>query len=353
MVENKQEIASKLAELLEFLTIKFGFQVIYDLSQTVISFTKIAQRSGITLSRVILTSFMKIFTRAHTNEDMKIGKLTFLSYFVNTKSLNNFPNEYKDFVVKKYKREKLKFAIDDIKDGYPELLRLYTLDVLQVSMEVENEFITPSDLRFIFANFGYFLTTFKWELISYMKMMREMFYINKAHLFDYYELFNGLYDAVLLSGPYYGNSILPQSWNKPGELFDYFLDRLLGWENSYVKNVWGWQPSNQHFAIRIKANYFFYKLVNLMANYNEMKNNKLTFAVIENDDDFLIHKFTLIKEYKNLLSNLKRELLDIKHKGFNYKIFSKANLKKENFDQLEPKLEIAKRIEELRREFDD
>ena len=166
-------------------------------------------------------------------------------------------------------------------------------------MEVENEFITSSDLRFIFANFGYFLTTFKWELISYMKMMREMFYINKAHLFDYYELFNGLYDAVLLSGPYYGNSILPQSWNKPGELFDYFLDRLLGWENSYVKNVWGWQPSNQHFAIRIKANYFFYKLVNLMANYNEMKNNKLTFAVIENDDDLQDKIIALAEIEKN------------------------------------------------------
>ena len=348
--ENGAEIANKLTELLEFLVQKYGFKIVHDLSQDVMFFVKANQHNSDSLSRLILTSFMKIFTRARSNEDMKIGKLTFLSYFANTDIFENFPTEYKDFLVKKYKREKLKFEVNDITTGYPELLRLYTIDVVQVSFEVERQFITPSDMRFIFVNFDYFLSPFTWELIPYMKMMREMFFKNKNHLFDYYELFNGLYDAMLLSGPYYARYLLPINWNKPGDLFDYFLDRLLNWENSYVKNVWGWQPSSKHFAIRIKANYFFYKLVNFNTNYHEMKNKRMKFLNIQNDDDFLINKFTLIPEYKELVANLKKQLPEIKDKGYNYKIFSNLHLKPTHFQGLDDHFTIARRIETFKNE---
>jgi len=235
-----------------------------------------------------------------------------------------YPTEYVDFLMTKYRRERLKFEFAEVKSGYPDLLRLYTLDIVATSMQAENDFLRIADIQFIFENFLYFATDLSPLMFKNINVMKQLFISNKAHLVDHYELFNSLYDTVLFSGSYLLDWYSWAPHNIPS-LFDDFLNSLLYWDSHKLLKYWKWQPSVEYFAVAIKVNYYFYKLINLSTFPQLMAEKQVEFKNFELRDDFLIHRFTLVPEIRELSFFLKKSL---KVQGFNYHKFAGKTLEK-------------------------
>ena len=341
--EKEEEKASKIAQLNEFVVKKFTFEHLKYFAYKIIDIGRNLITVDSKLYLLIIGGILQVFLRANTNQNIIFGKQVFL-YFFSKEFGQPLPEEYKNFLVTKYKQENLKFSVENAKKYYPELIRLYTLDVLDASLGIEENFISTEDMRFIFINFHFFAPNFNPHLVPYMRSMTALFTHNKHFLTSFYELFNGLYDTVLLSGPYLVNRYQIEAWTQPGYLFNFLLDKLLNWETSMVSYIWQWQPNSKHFKVQIKTNYFFYKLVNLVTFYDQLKDKSFSFMKFEPKNDMLIHKFTLEPQYKQLLIKLKQNLFI--NTGFNYQRFSntiidKAQLLAYDKYQNERKLVIA------------
>lgn len=308
----------KVGQLAEFLVPNLGFKHLESLAKALITNMRRGTPKDPQVTTSIVAQILQIFGKATSLADRNIGKVIFLFYFNEFNFGRVTSDEYKEFILLKYRRERLKFAVKDVKNGYPELLRLYTLDVLDTSLSIHEDFIRQADYDFIFKNFLYFAQPMDSHLMPYLQDTKKLFVKNGHLLMDFYELFNGLYDTMLLSGPYLVGGFWPQDWSKAGLLFDDFLNRLLKWEKSKIWSWWEWQPDAKHFMVNIKTNYFFYKLVNLLTNMDQLSTQGIKFELFENGDDHLIHKFTLVPEYRRLLFKLKAKLW----KGFKYQSFA-------------------------------
>lgn len=308
----------KIGQLAEYLVPNLGFKHIESVAKALITNMRRGTPKDSQVTTTIVAHLLQLFTKARSLEDLNIGKVIFLFYFNEFNFGRVISDEYKDFITLKYRRERLKFSVDDVKNGYPELLRIYTLDVLDTSLSIKENFIRPADYEFIFKNFRYFAKPMDPHLMPYIQSIKRLFTENGHLLGDFYELFNGLYDTMLLSGPYLVGGFWPQDWSRTGLLFDDFLNRLLKWEKSKIWSWWEWQPDAKHFMVNIKTNYFFYKIVNLLTNIDQLKDQGIKFENFEPSDDYLIHRFTLVPEYRRLVFKLKGKLW----KGFRYHSFA-------------------------------
>jgi hypothetical protein len=268
-------------------------------------------------------ALMKLFVHASKAADIRIGKVAFLFYFRGTSYGPKYSAEYLNFLITKYRKEHLRFSFPDVTKGYPDLLRTYTVDMLSTSMQVSQDFIRPTDLEYVFGNYLYFAAPFKRRTFTAIDEMKGLFEVNKELLLEHYELFNALYDTVIFSGDYLQSWNIGSWQNIPG-LFDDFLNSLFSWQKGRIlPMVWEWEPEVPYFAINIKTNYAFYKLVNLVAHMDELSDRDITFAKFLPNDDFLIHRFTLVPKYRQFTFFLKKKL---GLRGFNYHRFAEKTV---------------------------
>lgn len=325
-------VAAKIASINAFLVKINGYELLH---QFLLGLTKnVKQNSNLNKAnfKVIFTYNINLFTFAIDDKDQLLGRDVFLDYFSLLEGQSEPCKEFKKFLIKKYKREQLKFETEAISSGYPDMIRLYTLDVLVVSLFTKEKFITKADFRYIFNNFEFFTGGFNLESLKFTKKMKYLFLSNCENLSEFYELFNSLYDTILLAGDYYSHTFLTPEWSNPFKLFDKFLDSLKSWEIKYISVIWKWQPNQDHFATNIQTNYFFYKFINLVEN-REFLEKGISFLKFDENDDVLIHKYTLLTKPKLLFEHLKNRLFP--GTGFNYYRFSKLIVSSEDLESFE------------------
>jgi hypothetical protein len=314
---------TKITDLHRFVSVQDSLSHVRDYIHSLVdsSQNKIVTRVYRDVTSKLVSEALQLFTTSQSQEDWDMGKKAFLYFFSKTEFGKEDSEAYKSFLVKKYTRERLSFSNADLYKYNSYALLIYILDVLDVSLTYDAKIVSKEDLTWIFTNFMDLAPKFNNNLLTYLRSMRQLFIKNSAYLFTYYELFEGLYNTMIMCGDYMnGWMIYTPNWARPAKNFDDFLNSMWKWEKSTVGRVWNWVSDSEVFSMRIQVNYFFYKLVNLYANIDMLMNEvSVDFVKFEFLDDRLIHRFTLNPEYKYLIESLLKNIAI--GKGYNYHRF--------------------------------
>ena len=324
---------NKLMAIVEFITKisppEQNFEIPYSLGKKLTQTNMVFVQKNQVFARILTSKLLKLFSRTTRLDHIRQGKEIFVSYFSDYANYHQPTHAYEEFISKRYRVSGIRFELGQITGKYERMLRLQIVDTVHASIFMKSELLSSEDLSQIFNSFESFSDNFIIDEHVHFIALRQLLINSDESLNDLPNLFNSLYDAILHSTEYhtYGLHLGSFSTNKPAVIFDSYLDDIWKWKHKYkIGYVLKWEPNVEHFSVNIAENYVFFKLINLVNNYKDLKKNGVKFVDYQYRNNYWIHKYTITSEARRFLSYSITQLFP--DKGFNYKMFTNAQLSK-------------------------
>lgn len=268
---------------------------------------------------------------------------------------NNFSSEYRNFILRKYNKDKIFVLSNSHLENMSVETQLFIIELLTIAFKVNVNLIQASDIKIMLSQFSIIANKFNFRHLYNYREAKTLVFQYKQYLKPYFTLFNDMFNSILLFSEW--RELTDAKYKKQhiiDDLSNYFDISIEKIEDQTELNFCGCfcdgenttkAKPNLKIAEKIQNNYFFYKLVILLIKQNLEQPKGLVFKKFESDNDIEIHMFTKESKIKQLLMYYKEKL--VLGSGFNYKIFSKASISAERIVRSRQYFEKrAKRIEE-------
>lgn len=275
----------------------------------------------------LIRNVLKTISESPRTDHIRIGKEIFVSYFAKLSDYPEPTEQYKKFIVRKYRRLGLKFTMKNLKAEYDRMLRIYAIDVVHTSMFLDYEMLEADDIKRLFTDFPQLAEDYSIsEQVLFVKL-RTMLLQAGDSLNKLPSLFESLYDSLLHCSQYYTHGYRGEI-SDPKQyalLYDDYLNWMHKWKDSTLLNlVWSWEPNPQYFPINILENYAFFKLINLATNTQQLAATGTAFRAFKYQNNYWIHKYSTETVPRRLLNYIRNRF--VTNSSFNYQHLSGLDL---------------------------
>jgi len=266
----------------------------------------------------MVKNLLEMFTRTSRVGHIKQGKELFVNFLTDIETYDEPTEAYKKFIIKRYKRDKLRSDLRNMNKNYDRMLRILAIDVIHTSLFLDFELIDRFQLIQMFKNLDSYLKDYDPREQQIFVSLRKMILDSSDALEMLPSMFQSLYDSFLHASQYYthGYQGLFSDSDNFAILYESYIDYMWDWENSIIGRVFNWQPDSEHFPINIKENYVFYKMMNLVNNLDHFADMPILLKEFKYQDHYWIHQFFNFPAPRMIMNYMMTRYFP--QKGYNY-----------------------------------